>query len=62
MMTPLDTACLLSSSDRNTWGGDSFMAIEMEDSVLGEPAMMALRNVIKGCPEQMKIAEAGHVC
>ncbi|CAM4266534.1 hypothetical protein VINE108521_15025 [Vibrio neonatus] len=38
------------------------MAIEMEDSVLGEPAMMALRNVIKGCPEQMKIAEAGHVC
>ncbi len=38
------------------------MAIGMKDSVLGELAMMALRNVIQGCPEPMEIAEAGHVC
>lgn len=44
----------------NTWEGDSFMAIGMKDAVLGEPAMMALRSVIKGCPEPMKIAESGH--
>lgn len=44
----------------NTWEGESFMAIGMKDAVLGEPAMMALKSVIKGCPEPMKLAEAGH--
>ncbi|GGQ04808.1 haloalkane dehalogenase [Shewanella litoralis] len=43
-----------------TWEGESFMAIGMKDVILGEPAMMALKGVIKGCPEPMKIAEAGH--
>jgi len=43
-----------------TWDGDSFMAIGMKDPVLGEEAMMGLNSVIKGCPEPMKIAEAGH--
>lgn len=42
------------------WNGQSFMAIGMKDAVLGEEAMMALKSVIKGCPEPMKIAEAGH--
>jgi len=44
----------------NTWQGDSFMAIGMKDTILGEPAMMALHGVINGCPEPMKISEAGH--
>jgi haloalkane dehalogenase len=43
-----------------SWRGESFMAIGMRDGVLGEPVMEALRGVIRGCPEPMKIAEAGH--
>ena len=44
----------------NEWSGESFMAIGMKDAVLGEAAMMQLKTVIKGCPEPMKIEEAGH--
>ena len=44
----------------NDWNGESFMAIGMKDAILGEPAMMALKSVIKDCPEPMKIEEAGH--
>ena len=43
-----------------TWSGESFMAIGMTDPVLGEPAMRWLRSNIRGCPEPMEIAEAGH--
>lgn len=44
----------------NEWRGESFMAIGMKDVVLGETAMMSLKDVIRGCPEPMKIEEAGH--
>jgi haloalkane dehalogenase len=42
------------------WQGDSFMAIGMQDPVLGPPVMQALRQVIRGCPESMPVAEGGH--
>lgn len=42
------------------WNGESFMAIGMKDVVLGETAMMGLKNIIKGCPEPLKLSEAGH--
>ena len=42
------------------WRGDSFMAIGMQDPVLGEPVMRALQKRIKGCPEPMLVQEAGH--
>ncbi len=42
------------------WTGDSFMAIGMQDPVLGPDTMAWLRSVIKGCPEPLKIAEGGH--
>jgi pimeloyl-ACP methyl ester carboxylesterase len=42
------------------WQGDSFMAIGMQDPVLGPPVMQALRQVIRGCPEPMQLAEGGH--
>jgi len=42
------------------WAGDSFMAIGMQDPVLGPAAMAHLRATIKNCPEPMEIAEAGH--
>ncbi len=42
------------------WTGDSFMAIGMQDPVLGPPAMQSLRQMINNCPEPMEVAEAGH--
>lgn len=42
------------------WAGDSFMAIGMQDPVLGAPAMRALQQVIRGCPAPMEVAEGGH--
>ena len=42
------------------WTGQSFMAIGMQDPVLGPPAMQALRKVIRGCPEPFEVADGGH--
>lgn len=42
------------------WTGESFMAIGMQDPVLGPPAMHFLRSVIRGCPPPLEVAEAGH--
>ena len=45
---------------QNDWQGASYMAIGMQDPVLGAEHMHKLRAVIKGCPEPMEIEEAGH--
>ena len=45
---------------RTQWQGRSFMAVGMQDPVLGPPVMAALRRVIRGCPEPFEVAEAGH--
>jgi tRNA(adenine34) deaminase len=42
------------------WTGRSMMAIGAQDPVLGPPVMQALRKHIRGCPEPMVIADAGH--
>lgn len=42
------------------WSGQSFMAIGDADPVLGPPAMLALRQVIRGCPDPMIVAGGGH--
>lgn len=42
------------------WVGESFMAIGMRDEMLGPVVMNYMRTVIKGCPEPMKIDDAGH--
>ncbi len=42
------------------WTGESFMAIGMQDPVLGPPAMRALHKMIRNCPAPMEVAEAGH--
>ncbi|MFP4518035.1 MAG: haloalkane dehalogenase [Oceanicaulis sp.] len=42
------------------WSGESFMAIGMQDPVLGPGTMAWLRSVIRGCPEPMELTEAGH--
>ncbi|MEL6186447.1 MAG: haloalkane dehalogenase [Myxococcota bacterium] len=43
-----------------TFDGKSFMAIGMQDPVLGPPVMRSLRKNIQGCPEPMEIADGGH--
>jgi haloalkane dehalogenase len=45
---------------RERWTGDSFMAIGMQDPVLGPPAMMSLRRLIRGCPPPLEVADGGH--
>ena len=42
------------------WAGRSFMAIGMQDPVLGPVSMHALRKLIRGCPEPLEVAAAGH--
>ncbi len=44
----------------NKWAGSTFMAIGMQDPVLGPPVMHALRRVIRGCPEPYEMNYAGH--
>jgi tRNA(adenine34) deaminase len=45
---------------RTRWSGRTMMAIGAQDPVLGEPVMQALRRDIRGCPEPMVLAHAGH--
>lgn len=42
------------------WNGQSFMAIGMQDPVLGEVPMRSLQKTIRGCPPPMEVAEGGH--
>lgn len=42
------------------WKGESFMAIGMQDPVLGPPAMRFLAGLIKGCPEPLEVEDGGH--
>jgi tRNA(adenine34) deaminase len=45
---------------QNDWQGQSLMAIGLQDPVLGEPVMRQLQGLIRGCPEPMRLPEAGH--
>ncbi len=45
---------------RETWSGESFMAIGLRDAVLGKDVMEDLRGMVRGCPEAMDVPEAGH--
>ncbi|MGQ0577611.1 MAG: haloalkane dehalogenase [Betaproteobacteria bacterium] len=42
------------------WNGKSFMAIGMQDPVLGAPVMNELRRHIRGCPAPLEVHDAGH--
>jgi haloalkane dehalogenase len=42
------------------WNGASFMAIGMQDPVLGPPVMRALHRHIRGCAAPMEVADGGH--
>ena len=42
------------------WTGPTFMAVGMQDPVLGPEAMKQLRRQLRGCPAPLEIADAGH--
>lgn len=44
----------------NEWSGPTFMAVGVQDPVLGPPAMQLLRSQIRGCPEPLMLEDAGH--
>lgn len=54
----------LSRAARDWWGrsweGETFMAIGMQDPVLGPPAMRALQKAIRNCPAPYEHETAGH--
>ena len=45
---------------KNEWRGETFMAVGVQDPVLGPPVMAALRRMIRGCPEPLNVPQAGH--
>jgi pimeloyl-ACP methyl ester carboxylesterase len=45
---------------REQWAGQSYMAIGMQDPVLGAPVMRALAQTIRGCPPPLELPQAGH--
>ena len=59
-MEGVDTGFAAAKFWSEDWSGDSFMAIGMQDPVLGPPAMRAMQKLIRNCPEPMEIADGGH--
>jgi haloalkane dehalogenase len=45
---------------RDSWNGQSFMAVGAADPVITINAMRHMHGLIRGCPEPMIIEEAGH--
>ena len=45
---------------KEDFAGQSFMAIGMQDPVLGPAAMRSLHKLIRGCPPPMEVQDGGH--
>lgn len=43
-----------------SWDKPTFMAVGMQDPVLGPPVMRLMRHLIRGCGEPLEVADAGH--
>lgn len=56
----IDTSFMAREFWGQRWEGESFMAIGMQDPVLGPKAMHQLRGMIRNCPEPMEVKDAGH--
>jgi haloalkane dehalogenase len=42
------------------WTGQSFMAVGMQDPVLGPPVMQALARIVRNTPPPLEVPEGGH--
>jgi pimeloyl-ACP methyl ester carboxylesterase len=45
---------------KHKWTGQSFMAIGMQDPILGPDTMQAMHRFIRNCPAPLELPEAGH--
>ena len=45
---------------RTQWSGKTFMAVGVQDPVLGPPVMAVLQQTVRGCPPPMLLEQAGH--
>ncbi len=45
---------------RDQWSGPTFMAIGMQDPVLGPAVMARMQQLIAGCPPPLELHDAGH--
>lgn len=45
---------------RYEWSGPSFMAVGVQDPILGPDVMRQVRKLIRGCPPPLEVQEAGH--
>lgn len=45
---------------KTQWQGSAFMAVGMQDPVLGPPIMNAMQKLIRGCSDPYEVQEAGH--
>lgn len=43
-----------------SWTGQTFMAVGMQDPVLGPAVMAELRGIIRGCPAPFEVPDGGH--
>jgi len=59
-MDGIDTCRAARSWLGTKWSGPVRMAVGMKDPVLGPDVMRELRGVLRGCPEPLEVAEAGH--
>ncbi len=59
-MQGVETAKRAAAWWSNEWSGQTFMAVGMQDPVLGPPVMNGLQKTIKGCPDPMLIEDGGH--
>ena len=64
MVADPDQACIDISSAAvpfwKQWEGETFMAIGMQDKMLGPNVMNIMRSIIKNCPEPLEVENAGH--
>jgi len=59
-MDGVDSSLRAAEFFREKWQGRTFMAIGMQDPVLGAPVMQALAKTIRNCPVPLELPEAGH--
>ncbi len=45
---------------RDQWQGQTFMAVGVQDELLGPPVMNVMRTLIRNCPAPLELTEAGH--
>jgi len=56
----IDTAFAAAEFWSNRWEGDSFMAVGMQDPVLGASHMVKLKEIVRGTPDLLELETVGH--